>query len=152
MPGMPVADFDQRLEFVLCMHDSSRWLVSREPGTKEGHFINENTVVRLAAMMEAVCINAPGGKATHETDWPEVCVRTLFLLRNIIVHETDGHFQPDRLTGSRKHLPAFEKFCECHPEAEVAQGDKLRLPYREVIEPLVEGCREYWRARKPDAP
>jgi len=149
MAAEGIPDFEKRLRFVLCMHNKTRCLVEPNPGTPAGHFINENTVVRLAAMMEAAGMKAPHGETPDNVAWPETCVRTLFLLRNIIVHEAEGYYWEEelKLTQSRRHLPAFRKFARAHGAAEVSEGEKLGLDAQEVITPLVDGCVEYARER-----
>jgi hypothetical protein len=156
-----VDDFEQQLLFVLRIHNSIRKLCGFEAGTDEGHFINENTVVRLAAMMEdRKPTLKPRGLPKGFNERPkdsqdayisgvfekasdaERSVRTLFLFRNLIVH-AGGRF--DLGTTARLPLPFYQWFCCKYKVPPVGEGCKLVLAGFEVITPLVEGCVGYYR-------
>ena len=85
---------------------------SRSPGPVASS-INENTVVRVAAVMEhhlekrfrrKVTIRQQPRPSLRDllgpwdagTDWPDICMRTLFVLRHFIVHH-NGRYRPHRL-------------------------------------------------------
>lgn len=132
-------------------------------------FVNENTVVRAAAtverhlerrarraipvsrkkqlVLEDMLGNWPGAAAS---DWGDTCVRTLFVLRHFVVH-LGGQYRPRRLRDwtTRNLLPAYQEFARRIPEARVRQGRPLCLAGKEVLEPLLRGCRSYWLSRRP---
>jgi hypothetical protein len=133
-----------RVQQVVAMHNLIRakllpWSDDRS------HFVNENTVVRLAAALEAGGVRAPSGVATGKEPWGETCVRTLFLFRNTILHECAGVYDPGRLRGSHRHLRAYDAFCDAWPRARVDPGTMLCLATDAVTTPLLEGCLEYCR-------
>jgi hypothetical protein len=154
--------FTERLKTIREMHDLLR-MVCLAPATPEGHYVNENTVVRLAAMMEAERLAPPKEpkcvqtlRQEEQADYrarrfsqmsdAERTVRTLFLLRHLIVHRPAGRFLP---TGNSTYYEraAYGWFCSCHPDAKVEEGETLRLPFNTVIVPLCEGCTAYARQR-----
>ena len=133
------------LEHVVKMHNLLRGTCLK-PSTDEGHFVNENTIVRLAAMMdwrECKPLTKMGDDATRA----EKTVRVLFLFRNLIVHN-GGRFD---LSGPRRtdaERDSYQWFAEECSAAKVREGSVLRLPADEVIMPLIEGCVEYWSERE----
>ncbi len=153
--------FREQLDFVLAMHNRLR-LTSLEPGTPEGHFVNENTAIRLAAMMEGQCLKPPSepkckGLGEHEREaaqesWfddltdAERAVRTLFLFRNLIVHNR-GHLELTSIHRTWAESRSYAWFCDQHRDARVAEHNLLCLSADSVITPLVNGCREYWKWR-----
>ena len=133
-----------RLERIVTIHNRVRQTCFPDPSSEEGHFANENTVVRMAATMEAIGLGPPSGNGTADMEWPEVAIRTLFLFRNIIVHEPEGYYRPELLGGSKRHLRAYDMFCDMYPQARVSEGEKLCLAGDEVILPLMTGCIVWW--------
>ncbi len=136
-------DFDEELRFILNMHNLVRG--SLFPDADEaGHFINENTVVRVAALIEEHGLKPlPPDKRQLPAKGAEVHRDTIFLLRHCILHQ-QGYYRPSKI--KRKDLiPAYEEFYKLHPEAKVADGKRLCLAAKEVLEPLVDGCIKYWK-------
>jgi hypothetical protein len=138
----------------------------RIPGTVAS-FINENTVVRTAAVMEHHLVRRTRrriavsrqkvlklqdllGDWCAESDWPDTCVRTVFVLRHFIIH-LGGCYRPRSLHHwSRRHLlPAYRVFAKQIEPARVKQGEDLCLADPEVMQPLLMGCRDYWLRRRP---
>jgi hypothetical protein len=130
------------------------------------HVVNENTVVRSAAAMEyhlgRRCRRRASARPKRhptaqdllgdwdpQTDWPDVCMRTLFLLRHFIVH-LRGRYSPRSLTPSSRRLllPAYRRFRSVVQAARVHEGHMLNLSAAEVIEPLLLGCRDYWKRNR----
>jgi len=130
-------------------------------------FVNENTVVRAAAVMEHYLERrfrrrVPVRKQKRRTeedllgpwdagaDWPDVCMRTVFVLRHFIVH-LGGRYRPRSLRPlSRKILlPAYRRFSRCIPAAKVRENEALCLDATNVITPILLGCRDYWRGTRP---
>ena len=138
----------RHIEHVIEMHNDIRMKLFPRPDDRT-HFINENTVVRLAAALEAGEVKAPSGKASGNESWGDICVRTLFLFRNTIVHECAGVYQPKQMGGSARHIPAYQAFCAKYPDANVGPGARLCLSASSVISPLLDGCLEYCRALSP---
>jgi len=139
--------FEARLRFVLNMQNAVRWIMYRPPDTPQGRFVNENTVLRLAAMMEAEEVKdqtlKPEGHLSENATPAEVSVRVLFLFRNLILH-ADGRLvlRSERVTESQRS--AYRRFCQhwgltCLQEGEVLCQDTTR-----VMVPLVTGCRDYY--------
>lgn len=135
------------LELIASIHSDIRGRLYRWPGDR-AHFVNENTLVRLAAVLDAGG-RKPSGKMIPRATWPEVCVRTVFLLRHMIVH-LDGMYRPRKLReSSRKNLmPAFRKFRAKHTAAKVKQGEKLCLDADAVLDRLFTGCVDYVRGKR----
>ena len=141
-------DFLKQLDFVLDMHDRLR-CTCPEPSTPEGRFVNENTVVRLAAMMEAQKrVKLKPSRTPSQPPTPaEKTVRVLFLFRHLVLHnggrlDLSGRYRTDAERRS------YEWFCCQHKEAEIPEDEELRLPFDKVIRPLIEGCRSYWLERR----
>jgi len=135
--------------------------VFKAPG-KVASFVNENTIVRTAAVMEEhlTCrfrCRAPASGKKHPqledllgpwcptADSPDICMRTLFLMRHFIVH-LGGIYQPcDLMDGSKRNLlPAFQEFYRTICVATVKEGDAWCLDAKEVLTPLLQGCLDYW--------
>ncbi len=135
------------VEHVVKMHNLLRGVLQKPDG--RSHFVNEDTLVRLAAAVEAAGGEAPKGRATGSEEWGEICARTLFLFRNIVMHDAAGRFEPTKLEGSVRHLPAYEAFCAKHPDARVGVGERLCLAADSVMRPLLEGCLAYYRSPHP---
>ena len=133
-------------------------------------FVNENTVVRAAAAMEHYLMKRVRRRVTvsckriltlkdlvgdwqANSDWPDICVRTLFVLRHSIVH-LEGRYRPRSLRKwSREHLlPAYREFAKQVPHARATHGKALRLSGQEVLAPLLRGCSDYWRRRRRTRP
>jgi len=129
-------------------------------------FVNENTVVRAAAAMEHHLMARVRRRVTvsckrtltlpdllgdwqANSDWPDICVRTLFVLRHFIIH-LGGRYRPRALRKwSREHLlPAYQEFARRVPSARPGRGQALRLPGQEVLRPLLCGCCDYWTRRR----
>ena len=134
--------FVNQLGFVRDMHEKLRRALPQKDD--HSHFVNENTVIRMCAVLEANKVFAPSKEADQDATDAEICVRTLFLFRNIILHEPAGQYEPSKLTPrGRRHISAYEKFCEHHPKAHVDVGQILCLASKEVLAPLLAGCIEY---------
>ena len=129
-------------------------------------FVNENTVVRAAAVMEhhlekrlrrTVPVRQKKtfrladmlGDWHAPPDYADACVRTLFLLRHFVVH-LEGRYRPRSLWHwSKQHLlPGYREFVRLVPAAQVAHGEALCLSGEEVLKPLLQGCRDYWTTRR----
>ena len=137
--------FGERLRFVLDMHNKLR-CTCPEPSTPEGRFVNENTVVRLAAMMESEKLKPRPKAESHHISDAEMTVRVLLLFRNLILHN-GGRLD---LSGSRRtcqERKSYDSFCHNHRDANVSEGEFLCLSADMVISPLVQGCINYWQER-----
>jgi len=140
-----VSDLLDGLEHVAKMHTRLRGTCP-ESSTPEGHFVNENTIVRLAAMMEWQ-ESKPSGMLSANATSAEKTVRVLFLFRNLIVHN-GGRFDlsgPKRTDAERD---SYDWFGAEHSAAKVSQGCMLCLSEPDVLVPLIEGCVEYWSERE----
>jgi len=141
------------------MHNTLR-LTCPEPGTPEGHFVNENTVVRLAAMMEIPelklrdgprrprCVPKEQREAWRKESFgamlpAEKAVRVLFLFRHLILHAA-GVLRLDGRRGKWEEW-SYDWFCDQHGDARVREGEELRLPADAVITPIIDACEEYVR-------
>ncbi len=151
----------QDLAEIISFHNTIRCRFQRPSAL--AHFVNENTIVRAAAVMEHHLVERARrriptkqkrhlqlvrdllGPWTGNGDWPDVCMRTLFVLRHCVVH-LNGRYRPRSLAPSSRSdlLPAFRRFCACVPGAKVRQGETLCLDARVVMTPILEGCRDYW--------
>jgi len=135
------------LERILRVHNQIR--TDLYPDARdEGHLIKENTVIRVAAAMEAYGFKPGWGRAKT---WEMTCAQTAFFLRNAIVHEARGHLDPKRIDCYSKRKHVYETFCERVPAARVGEGDCLCLAGREVLTPLISGCIEYVKTADPAA-
>jgi hypothetical protein len=138
------------LDFVERMHDLLRsWCL--EPSTDEGHFVNENTVLRLAALLDARCLKPSTQKEVigdhpsteQRRTWlqsmtdSERVVRVLFMFRNCIMHNGG------RLRRADARSDWYRWFCQSCDQAMVSPGEVLRLPFRPVVAALIAGCRGY---------
>lgn len=138
--------FDTKLQFIINMHNSLRWLY-RASGTPQGHFVNENTLLRLAAMMETEKVRGvrlkPEGQLSANAIPAEVSVRVLFLFRNFILH-TDGclALHGKRITDSQRN--AYKRFCQHWNITSQEEGETLNLDASRVLIPLATGCRDYF--------
>jgi len=138
--------FESKLKFVINMHNALRWMYPA-PRTPQAHFVNENTILRLAAMMEGEELKGrtlkPEGPLSDDATRGEVSVRVLFLFRNLILH-ADG-----RLALRAKHVKtsqrdAYRRFCEGWGLTCQQEGETLCLDATRVMVPLATGCREYY--------
>jgi len=111
--------------------------------------MNENTLVRLSALLEAYGwdsnaqrkkvekARAAGQPAvTPSTSCGEIAAMTLQYLRNLVVHKDHGLFK--RITRS-PWWEAFRAFSKDHPDVEVAEGEPICLAGEAVLQPLVNG-------------
>jgi hypothetical protein len=103
-----------------------------------GHFINENTVVRLAASLEEyknkLCKNN-----SNNIDLDEAAAGTTILFRNCILHHGGKlEYKPDTF-----YIKHYKKFCDNFKDARVKEGDKLCLSISEVVLPLIDKCLKY---------
>jgi hypothetical protein len=138
-----MSDFKDRLSFVGCMHNKLR-AVCPQSGTPEGHFVNENTVVRLAAMMDAQKLQPKGKALPAGASDAEKTVRVLFLFRHLILHKR-GRMELSSCRRTQAEKDSYEWFCQKHSAARVCEGEALRLPADTVISPLVKGCIQYFQ-------
>ena len=141
-----MSDLLDALEHVAKMHTRLRGTCP-ESSTPEGHFVNENTVVRLAAMMDWHKFKPKGKKLCVDATPAEKTVRVLFLFRHLVVHN-GGRFDlsgPKRTDAERD---SYDWFGAEHSAAKVSQGCMLCLSEPDVLVPLIEGCVEYWSERE----
>ena len=105
-----------------------------------GHFINENTVVRLASSLEEYKYKDKLLKNnSNNIDLDEAAAGTTILFRNCILHH-GGKLKYKPKTFYIKH---YEKFCDNFKDARVKKGDKLCLSISEVVFPLIDECLKY---------
>lgn len=128
------------LRFVLEMHNRLRSLLP-EPDELPSHFVNENTVVRVAATLEQNGIEAAWKPPT--TDWGRVCINTTFFMRNCAVHAAAGRLDPTRIDCYKCRVEFYKQFCSRIEEARVKEGERLCLAGLEVLTPLIEGCIQF---------
>ena len=108
-----------------------------------GHWINQNYVVRLCALLEAHNVISRTRSINADLDGHDE-VDILRRLRNEFAH-TEGWYNPTGPEQRRLQNRLIEHFSlepENHPEA----SDKFRIPIDEVLVPLTEGCKRYVQA------
>lgn len=130
------------LKAILDVHNDVRQRLYPRPGAKAS-VVNENTVVRTAAILEAAG-RKPSGPLAPRASSEEICIRTLFLFRHFIVH-LRGIYRPRKLRTNTKRdlLPAFRRFRRQHRAAHVRQGERLCLAADAVLKPLIQGCIDF---------
>lgn len=130
---------EEDLRTIVELHNEVRSHLYAQPSAK-AHMMNENTVLRLSALLEAWNCEAPTDVMRRTASDGEIAVRTLKYLRNLIIHRDHGVFL--ECTGS-KQWPAFEAFARKHPEAMVEIGAPLCLAGDAVLTPLLEGLLQW---------
>lgn len=126
------------LDLIVSVHNEVRTTLYPRQDRK-AHLINENTVLRLQALLEAHALDAPKSPVSANATNGEIAARTLKYLRNLIIHRDHGMFKtrPDS-----PHWSAFERFARKHPAIRVADGQPICLDAEKVLQPLVDGlCR-----------
>lgn len=105
-----------------------------------GHWINQNYVVRLCALLESYGVISKTEPINTELDGHEE-VDILRRLRNEFAH-TAGWYDPTDPEERRLRDRIIEHFslnAENHPELR----GKFPIPIDEVLVPLTEGCKRY---------
>lgn len=122
------------LERLIGLHDKIRIKLDNYLTDEEKNLVNENLVVRVAALMEDKV-----SKKNHDEDdqenpeWGYTCKRTIYYMRNIILHEGA---RTDRKREDRKYCIKFYKKLNIGFNI----GDQLRLDGDIVLRSLIEGC------------
>jgi hypothetical protein len=105
-----------------------------------GHFINENTVTRLASSMEEHGYkNKLLEKGNSKITLEEAAVGTTILFKNCILHY-GGKLWYNPTTF---YVPHYDLFCQSVKAAKVNIGDRLCLSIGDVVVKLIEGCQKY---------
>ena len=105
-----------------------------------GHFINENTVIRLASSLEEHGYkNKLLEKGNSNITLEEAAVGTTILFKNCILHY-GGKLWYNPTTF---YVPHYDLFCECVKVAKVNKGDRLCFSNSDVVVKLIEGCQKY---------
>ena len=111
-----------------------------------GHWINQNFVVRLCALLEFYKVIGPedsGIKINHQLDGHDE-VDITRRLRNEFAH-TAGEYDPADPKARELYERIVNKFSlgtESNPEI----GGKFPIPIDKVLIPLAEGCKHYIKA------
>jgi hypothetical protein len=145
LSGLTPSGLGADLKRILGIHDRIRTDLYPD-SSEEGHLINENTVVRVAAAMEAYDFK-PGWDEAKS--WEEICAQTAFFFRNAIVHKAKGHLDPRKIQHYSERKRVYETFCRRVPTARVEEGERLCLAGKEVLTPLINGCIEYVKTGEP---
>ena len=107
------------------------------------HFINENTIIRLAAALEVNGVKTewknPKGMIPNYNYKDAASIGTIFLFRNSIMHN-GGKLKFKKNVLNKKY---YEEFCVNHPEAKKNEGETLCLAIDSVILPLIKGCLDF---------
>ncbi len=106
--------------------------------------VNENTILRLQALLEAYDCEAPAGSMSPGATDAEVAVRTLKYLRNLIPHKDHGLF---RIRKGSPQWSAVERFALDHPAIVVPDGHPVCLDGALVLQPLADGLVEWAKAK-----
>ena len=131
-----------QLERVRSIHDQVRDKLYPLP-CDAAHFVNENTVVRIAAAFEAYNCQPDIAWGLPSKGRPEVCTRAVFFLRNVILHEAGGYLLSRKIHKYEERKHVYEALCHLVPDARVKEGERLKLGGEEVLTPLFQGCIEY---------
>ena len=108
-----------------------------------GHWINQNYVVRLCALLESYNVISRGRSINTQLDGHNE-VDILRRLRNEFAH-TSGWYDPTDPEEKRLREKIIEHFslkADNHPETD----GKFPIPIDKVLVPLTEGCKRYVRA------
>jgi hypothetical protein len=109
-----------------------------------GHWVNQNFIVRLCALLESHHIIPPKGKGkiNQQLDGHEE-VDILRRLRNVIAH-TSGRYDPKEPNERKLYERIAQKFSI---EADDPQTTSdFPLPIDTLLIPLAEGCKRYTQA------
>lgn len=131
--------FADELDLIIRVHNRIRTELYPHP-SPEAHLVNENTVLRLQALLEAYDLDAPKtGMATGATDG-EIAVRALKYLRNLMPHKDHGVF---RVRKCSVHWDAFRQFAARYADARVPEGQPICLDAEKVLQPLADGLVQW---------
>jgi hypothetical protein len=152
-------DFKEKLDLALRVHDAARGALP--PGSPEGHFVNENTLVRIDEELEAIRdrLGANWLEQQGIADVPGFdSYITMRVYRNSVVHHRgtpNEEFHGGKCThggmgcktsGRRsKYRANYEHFCSAVGVLPLQPGEKLLLAVREpdFLMKLIEGVREF---------
>lgn len=144
-----LVDLTRDLDLIIGVHNQVRTRLYPDP-SPEAHIQNENTLVRLHALVEAngwdatsekKRINrakesgcAPVDAGTFEGD---VALMALTYLRNLVVHKKHGLYV--RMPDSPWWF-GFEEFLRRYPRANrFVEGEPIHLAGDAVLQPLLDG-------------
>lgn len=109
-----------------------------------GHYINQNFIVRLYAMLESY-------KMTPETEQEYKIVNAVNIirrLRNIFAH-TSGKYEPTDMEYKQKEtMSMLVAYCPKLVQKDPEKYNDWPLAIDEVIEPLFNGCIEYIKDKR----
>ena len=137
--------FSTRIAPLLDVHNRIRTKLFQEPGP-EGHLINENLVVRMAAVAEVLRLKPRSDRLPRDWGHGDIGVRVLFFFRDLILHR-DGRLDTRASRGVYKQ--AYDRFCDRCPDARVKEGEQLRLPGQPVLTELLADVTSYILTRCP---
>jgi len=124
------------------VHDTSR--VPFGAGTCEGHFVNQNTVIRIAEAADEVREAVPeGAKDWYSSNDPDsICYVVLSVYRNCILHNR-GKMQSDFDKKLKDRKSEYEKLCRDMDMQPHECGDKIQLPAQPMIRDLLLGLERF---------
>jgi hypothetical protein len=110
-----------------------------------GHWINQNYVVRLCALLES-CHVVPKNRRINKELAGHEEVEILRTLRNVFAH-TAGWYRDTDARERRLRERIIQHF-SLKPENHPASGRMFPIPIDEVLIPLTEGCKRYVEASR----
>jgi hypothetical protein len=140
------SDLRTTLEQIIEIHGMIRNVY---PDTSpEGHFINENTVLRVASLLELYDFKPSRTlnddcAAANEYD---VCVRALFFIRDTVMH-SGGNASKLYKKDKNERLKILNEFYRRHNLPTITLDDRPYLGGKEALTPLINGCIEYVRRK-----
>lgn len=139
-----MSDFRQDLALIIGVHNEIRQNLYPGQGEK-AHLVNENTILRLQALLEAHGIDGTGPDIDGKPSSGEIAVKTLKYLRNLIMHKDHGKF---KICEGSPNWKAFDAFAGKHPEIKVDEGEPICLAGKEVLEPLLKGLMDWAKEKE----
>jgi len=131
------------------------WLCFPKPLTKKnvsdfnaiGHWLNQNFIVRLCALLEARHVLSDEEKIDQDLqEWERIDI--IRRLRNLFAHSS-GHYKRQ----CAKHRKLLEKMNEnLRLSLSTESTTEFPLGISDVLNPLFEGCKEYVKAWAQEAP
>lgn len=148
-PSQLLQEFEELVNLAKRAHDlACRNIPSK---TDEGHFINENTLIRIDEALETIrrrlSTSAPDWEKEKTTLPGFDAYITMRVYRNAIVHNR-GKMTEAFQVGKRKVFNCYyEQFCQSVCVNPLQPGDKLMLSVRrpDFLKKLIEGVREFAR-------
>ena len=111
------------------------------------HWINQNFVVRLYAVLESNKLISPSTKIRSDLEGHEE-VDIVRRLRNIFGHSS-GNYDPKESEQKKLFYRIQNHFNLSKDEMSKLKG-KFPLPIDQILRPLAEGCKRYAVANKRD--